>query len=243
MKSLIVLGCLLLSITTQAQYTEYKPTSEWVKSGSTLVLFGGAQLLKYNVKPLTIEQIDLLESEQVNRLDRFSTSLWSPQHAKASDVLMMTSYAFPLTLALNADARSQWKTIGHIYFQTAVLTIALTETIKSLVHRPRPYVYNNEVELHHKTERDARFSFVSGHTSTVAANCFLTAQLYSKYSSNSAAKGLVWTGAAIYPLLVGYMRIRAGKHFVTDVIGGYILGASLGLTMPWILQQISSKSK
>ncbi len=242
MKSWTILAFLLFSITSTGQFTEYHPTSEWIKSGSALVLFGGSQLIKYNVKPLSIEQIDMLQVGHVNKLDRISTSLWSPQHAKASDVLMMTSYAFPLTLAFNKDARSQWKTIGHIYFQTAVLTVAMTETIKSLVHRTRPYVYNKEVELHHKTERDARFSFVSGHTSTVAANCFLTAQLYSKYSTNNLSKGLVWTGAAIYPLLVGYMRIRAGKHFVTDVIGGYILGASLGLTMPWILQQIS-KSK
>ncbi|MFT4677937.1 MAG: membrane-associated phospholipid phosphatase [Flavobacteriales bacterium] len=239
---LIVAIFLLASLSTAAQYSAYEPTKEWIKSGTTLVLFGGAQLIKYNVAPLTLGEIELLQVNQVNGFDRRTAGLWSPGHAKASDILMMASYAFPLSIAAFPDARKQWKTVGHLYFQTAVVTIALTETIKALVHRTRPYVYNDNVATHHKTERDARFSFVSGHTSTVAANCFLTASMYAKYSSNSLGKTLVWTGAALYPLLVGYMRIRAGKHFTTDVIGGYILGASLGLTMPWILQKISSKS-
>lgn len=239
---LLVAFFLLVSLSSTAQYSAYEPTKEWIKSGSALILFGGSQLIKYNVQPLSENEIKLLQIDQINRFDRGTVGMWSPGHAKASDILMMASYAFPLSMVAFSDARKQWKTVGHLYFQTAVVTIALTETIKALIHRTRPYVYNENVATHHKTERDARFSFVSGHTSTVAANCFLTASLFAEYSENKMGKALVWTGAAVYPLLVGYMRIRAGKHFTTDVIGGYILGASLGLTMPWLLHKLSSKS-
>ena len=95
-------------------------------------------------------------------------------------------------------------------------------------------MYNPDVDLHYKTERDARFSFISGHTSITAALCFTTAKVFSDYSDNPTHQALVWTGAALVPLITGYLRFEAGKHFPSDIIAGYLVGATIGYLVPWL---------
>ncbi len=34
------------------------------------------------------------------------------------------------------------------------------------------------------------------------------------------------------PALTGYLRIRAGKHYPSDVLAGYALGALIGYAVP-----------
>ena len=94
-------------------------------------------------------------------------------------------------------------------------------------------MYNDDVSLSQKSGRDARMSFFSGHTSTVAAFSFFGAKVFSDYSDNTTHKALVWTGAVILPAVVGYLRVRAGRHFPTDVIAGYLVGGAIGYLVPY----------
>jgi len=52
--------------------------------------------------------------------------------------------------------------------------------------------------------------------------------------TNKYAKILIWTGAALYPALTGYLRRNTGNHFRTDVITGYLIGAAIGYFIPEI---------
>jgi membrane-associated phospholipid phosphatase len=38
--------------------------------------------------------------------------------------------------------------------------------------------------------------------------------------------------AAVYPALVGYLRRDSAKHFRSDVITGYLVGALIGIGVP-----------
>ena len=42
----------------------------------------------------------------------------------------------------------------------------------------------------------------------------------------------MWTAAAALPATTGYLRIEAGYHFRTDIIVGYIIGATTGWAIP-----------
>jgi len=75
-------------------------------------------------------------------------------------------------------------------------------------------------------------SFFSGHTTQSAANSFFAARVFSDYTKSTRAKVLVWTGAALYPALVGHLRRETGHHFNTDVIVGYCVGALIGYLVP-----------
>lgn len=61
---------------------------------------------------------------------------------------------------------------------------------------------------------------------------FYTASVISSYSDNATLKTFSWIGASVLPLTVGYLRVRAGEHFYTDVITGAIVGGSIGWLIP-----------
>ena len=67
-----------------------------------------------------------------------------------------------------------------------------------------------------------------------ASMSFMMAQTYADFHPNSNAKPYIWASAAIYPAIVGWMRVKAGKHFPTDVIVGYLAGAAVGMLVPRI---------
>ena len=45
---------------------------------------------------------------------------------------------------------------------------------------------------------------------------------------------MVWSMCAAFPILTGVLRYKAGKHFWTDVITGYLAGAVVGLATPYV---------
>ena len=121
-----------------------------------------------------------------------------------------------------------------IGLEGAIINLGLTNLTKTLSKRVRPYVYNEQVPLDVKTALNSRYSFFSGHTSMSAYFTFVGAQMYNDLYPNSNKKPLVWTAAAVIPLITGFSRMRAGKHFPTDVIVGYAVGAVLGILVPRI---------
>ena len=50
-------------------------------------------------------------------------------------------------------------------------------------------------------------------------------------------KWLVFAAAIIPPAIVGWYRIRALKHFPTDVLLGYLVGAAVGILVPELHKQ------
>jgi membrane-associated phospholipid phosphatase len=43
---------------------------------------------------------------------------------------------------------------------------------------------------------------------------------------------ITWGAAAVVPAWTGYQRYKAGKHFPTDVIAGYLVGGACGILIP-----------
>ena len=110
--------------------------------------------------------------------------------------------------------------------------IGITSSFKGGVKRILPYAYNPDVPVDKKTNKKSRRAFFSGHASNTAALSFFTASVVLKYSQNQTVKALVWTGAIFLPAVTGYFRYTSGQHFPTDVITGYIVGASIGYLIP-----------
>ena len=164
--------------------------------------------------------------------DRFATRNNSYRSKVWSDVLLYSVMAAPFSLLLDKNIRNDYKNVGVIGLETYLLNAAVTGITKEIFQRKRPYVYNSTFTLAEKMERDATSSFFSGHTSMVAASYFMTAKMYSDYHPNSKALPFVWAGAATIPALTALFRVKAGKHFLTDVLVGYIVGAGIGLLVP-----------
>ena len=122
-----------------------------------------------------------------------------------------------------------------VYAEGAALTYGITEVLKSAVGRNRPYTYNNNYSSDYRLRKDPTSSFPSGHTSSTAYNCFFAASLIDYYylaDDDKWLKVINWGTAATIPIITGYLRTEAGKHFYSDVAGGYIIGAAIGLGVP-----------
>lgn len=190
------------------------------------------EILKRNVSPLSTQEIFDLNADRLNALDRTATENYSKAARDASDYFQYGSYGFSLLLLLDKENKNDFLSIGTMALEVWSINSGLTDITKSLVKRPRPFLFNPDVSLDEKTLNTSRLSFFSGHTSKVASMSFFTAQLFSDYYPDSKWKPVVWTTAVILPATTGYLRYKGGKHYPTDVITGFAVGALVGLTIP-----------
>lgn len=97
--------------------------------------------------------------------------------------------------------------------------------IKHLVARPRPCMVLSDV---HQIEACGKaFGFPSNHAINTATAAAFFQVLYPK------------SGWLSWPLvgLIGLARVFIGAHYVTDVLGGWVLGGLCGAGAAWLLLQ------
>lgn len=189
-------------------------------------------LLRARNKPLTVEDIGQLNASDIFAIDRSAAMNYGSGARTASDIFLLTSYVFPLTTLLIPDIRSEPGTIAVMLAETMLINEAFTGITKALVKRPRPFTYNQDVPENIRTSAASNYSFFSGHTSYTAALSFFTAKVIADNIDNNTTEALVWTSAALWPAATGYFRYKAGMHFPTDVIVGYLVGAATGYLIP-----------
>ncbi len=231
---LCVISGLFLANSLVGQESPYEVS--WKKDGfiigGILAAEVGGLVISSNVKPLTETQINQLNPADINSFDRDAIFNNSANARKISDVLLFGSNAFPFILMSSKRIRGDYKKIIVLGAESLFLTSVLTTYTKSLVQRTRPFAYNPDVAFEKKIEKTARLSFFSGHTSAVSGSAFFGAKVFADYFPDSKWKPFVWTAAALIPATTGYMRVKGGKHFPTDVMTGYAVGALAGILIP-----------
>ncbi len=200
-------------------------------------------LLREEVDEYTPSQLTRLDNDDIFLLDRLTMRFHFARASQQSDRLANTCFLLPLLyLAPNATRRDFGK-ILILYTEATLLNTGLTHIAKASFQRPRPYVFDASTAITSKQTINARASFVSGHTSSTAVNTFFMAKLFQDYYPDSKLRPYVWGAAFTIPAVVGYLRIRGGQHYITDVLGGYALGGAIGYLVPhWHKKTFSSRS-
>jgi len=237
MKTFLLL--LLVGLNVSAQI---KPYSFSIKKESaivvpSLVMLGASYYIGKNKTVISDAYIQTLNISSIPKFDRLATRQFNQDFNTVSNIAAYGSILLPTLHLIHKDSRSDFKNIAVLYTETFMLNTAVTMLTKEWVSRDRPYLYNNDVPLSYKKNRDAQRSFFSGHTSLTASNCFFFATTFSHYHPNSKLKPWVWTGCAILPAITAFSRVKAGKHFPSDVVVGYLLGAAVGAAVPLIHHQ------
>jgi membrane-associated phospholipid phosphatase len=238
MLSRFVLCCLLALfcfITLPAQglqpYNPSKATNGiMIGLGGSLTI--GSMFLDKKVTPMTELEVKNLDAGNIWPIDRFSLRHLSFEADEFTDKLLLTSFASPFFLLLDKTGRNNFDDMAMIVFQGAMLNAALINISKATARRPRPYNYNPDAPLDIKLRKSSRYSFYSGHVATAAYFSFTTAQLYNDLHPDSKARPYIYATAALIPAAVAYGRMRAGKHFFTDVLVGFAAGTAIALTVP-----------
>ena len=101
-------------------------------------------------------------------------------------------------------------------------SVALNNTLKAVVHRPRPVLPWAHVL--------PDFSFPSGHTMNTVV--FYLAIAVIVWVTFGRRAGILAVGVAlIVSVAVGFSRIYLGYHYLTDVVGGFAAGIGWLLTV------------
>jgi len=196
------------------------------------------------IQPYSKEQVSALDRSNVNSFDRRATYNWSPSAHKASNILISTATFLPIVFIANHHLRSDLIPLSVMSIEVLMINFGATILMKNIVNRARPLTYNTVVPLEERTNATSRESFFSGHASHTTAASIYFAKVVSDYHPDMR-KGLkiaLWTTMTTLPALTAYLRVRAGRHFPTDVIVGYLVGASIGYFVPH-LHKLQTRKK
>lgn len=176
----------------------------------------------------------VLDRNSLSAFDRGATFHYSASTAKASDWMFLGVAAGSLAGMIVQQKGEQPLVPVVLAAESFLLTSSITNLTKELVQRPRPYRYNPDAPAQLHTEDEGYLSFWSGHTANCAALTFTAASVLQRSDLSRGAKTGIWIGAATVPAVMGYLRVRSGKHFPTDVIAGYAVGAAIGWLVPYV---------
>ncbi len=125
-------------------------------------------------------------------------------------------YAIALVLLVAAGWlvwRHEWRAVSHL-LAVAVCTEIMVLVLKAVTAIERP------VALYHGVNS---FSFPSGHTAMAAAVYGMLAIILAGMLP-VAQRWLAYSLAAMATVLVGFSRLYLGVHWLSDVLGGFVLG-------------------
>ncbi|GAB2529343.1 phosphatase PAP2 family protein [Rufibacter soli] len=189
-------------------------------------------LILVNKPKLTQEDLNGLDKSQVNGFDRFSAGYYSKSAQKLSNIPFYTSFGLPLLLLADKKALPQAGDIYFLYAETVSLAGGLYALTAGLTNRKRPNVYATQAPLEERLHKYATNSFFAGHTAATASSTFFAAKVFHDLHPDSPWRPVVWGAAAAVPATVGYLRLKAGKHFLSDNLIGFAVGAGIGILVP-----------
>jgi undecaprenyl-diphosphatase len=135
-----------------------------------------------------------------------------------------------------------------IYAESIAITWGVTNLAKIAVRRPRPNAYlaaeaNKNDPNFSNADTDSALSFFSGHASMTAAVAATATYLAFARSPRSVRPWVTLIAGSALAAFVSYERVRAGKHFPTDVIAGTMAGAAIGVLVPHFHRSETDKQR
>lgn len=236
MKKFTCIVFVLICTLATAQQNNSPYEWKWVRDGIwTGAAFGTSAyglILIQNKDDITEAEVYALDQNDINAIDRWSAGKSSESASSASDIPFAASFVLPFGLLFNDDINDHSAQFIGMYLQSLSTTSALYAVTAGLVNRSRPYVYDENLDIGRRTSKNGQRSFYSGHVAAAATATFFAAKVYSDYNPDATGKAYIWAAAATVPAVVGYFRLQAGQHFLTDILLGYGLGAATGILIP-----------
>ncbi|PWG80759.1 phosphatase PAP2 family protein [Pararcticibacter amylolyticus] len=124
------------------------------------------------------------------------------------------------------DGDQQTRRDAMYVASSSAVSFLLTNLIKVVVKRPRPFIRNVKVV---PLYRAGGYSFPSGHTSSSFTTATALSSVYPKWYV--IAPSYLWASS------VSYSRIYLGVHHPSDVLTGAALGAGSALSLKFIKKE------
>ncbi len=191
-----------------------------------------------NMDDLTPVELATKTRDKVPSFDRGNVGYYSEKADKDSYIPFHFSFAAPVAMMLlNKNERIKLGQVVVLYIETMAITGSMFTLAAGIAQRPRPLVYTNsdgvsEASYEKRINKNSQRAFYAGHTASSAAAMFFLAKTFQDFNPDSKLKPYIWVVAAAVPAFTGYLRYKAGMHFLSDNVLGYVLGAATGLLVP-----------
>jgi membrane-associated phospholipid phosphatase len=174
----------------------------------------------------------LCDPNDLNSLDRSTAGWWSPAWSTATDIgLYAIAAGAVTTLALDEGVLNTLND-SVVIAESGLAGMAVSSLLTLATNRPRPFLYGEKAPLADRNSPNGSFSYSSSHATVsfaIATSTFVALKrLHPKSPWPFLALGL-GGGAAAF---VATGRVMAGMHFISDAVGGAIVGSSMGILVP-----------
>jgi PAP2 superfamily len=173
-----------------------------------------------------------------NALDTAIRNAWVWESVKTPDRLSnLTGYVgnpvygigmLLLSSRNDDDRKRRWYDDTIPVLQAGIATGMVNQAMKILFVRRRPYAEFGGTST--RAANDVNTSFFSGHTALAFAMTTSTGMVASIRGYKSAP--YIWGGGLALGVATAYLRIAADAHYFTDVFGGAVIGAAIGVAVP-----------
>lgn len=174
------------------------------------------------------------QSGEVKLLDRIN-----PERPTSDLWKGVTNSVYPVTIATSAGMlatgyatknkqlqKEGWKATGAV-----VANVIITQGLKKIVGRQRPYSEYPQLVNYYRFEKDS--AFPSGHTSNAFAVATSLSLTFKKWYV--VVPAYLWAAGA------GYSRLYLGQHYPTDVLAGAAVGVGSAFLSRWLTEKILQK--
>ncbi len=205
--------------------------------GNLAVSALGLSLIQ-NKDSLSAAQVQTKTIDKVPFFDRSNAGWYSEKANDDSYLPFYGAFAMPIVMmVVDKNERQKAGQVLVLYSETMAITSTLFTLSAGLIDRPRPLVFSNEdgiseAPMDKRMSKNSQRSFYAGHTASSAAASFFAAKVFQDFNPDSKWKPFVWGVAAAIPASVGFLRYKAGQHFLSDNILGYVIGGATGILVP-----------
>jgi membrane-associated phospholipid phosphatase len=174
----------------------------------------------------------LCDKSEVNGIDRVTAGRYDTHWSLASDVGLYVTAGGAGLLLLFDEGLGPALNDSVVVAQSAMLATGITSSVTLAAGRPRPFLYGENAPADVRNSSSAGLSFLSSHTAVTFAIATSSWMAMRRLEPNNSAS--TWTLAVGLSLasFVGVARVMGGQHFITDAVGGAVVGASTGVVVP-----------
>ncbi len=155
-----------------------------------------------------------------------------PGWQRASNYGLLAFSASAATLLMIDEGPLHALNDAAVVAESALAGVAVSSMMTIALGRPRPFLYGEKAPLSARNSVDGGLSFLSSHAAVSFAIATSSAMTIRRRHPQSSAAWWVLAGGGAMASFVATARVLGGMHFITDSIGGAIVGASLGVLIP-----------
>lgn len=167
----------------------------------------------------------------LNALDRTTAGYWSPGWQTASDYGLYAIGVGAATLLFVDEGFWPGLNDAVVVAESGLAATAVASVLTLAAGRPRPFLYGGQGGSA-RNGADAGLSYLSSHAAISFAIATSTLVAMRRLHPHSRANWIVLGVGGAIASFVATARVLGGMHFITDAVGGAIVGSSVGVIIP-----------